>query len=69
MATALDAIKKGGIAGVRLERHYNTSAPKGVNGRNSDNTFIKQVLGWEPNTSLRTGMSSRHRGQLPAAPA
>jgi nucleoside-diphosphate-sugar epimerase len=31
-------------------------APKGVNGRNSDNTLIQEYLGWEPNIALRTGM-------------
>ena len=44
------------IAGVRLERKYNLSAPKGVNGRNSDNTLIKKYLGWEPSIKLRDGM-------------
>ena len=48
------------IAGVKLERSYKLDAPKGVAGRNSDNTFIKQVLGWEPNTPLRTGMAETH---------
>jgi GDP-D-mannose 3',5'-epimerase len=49
------------IAGVRLKRSYNLSAPKGVNGRNSDNTLIKQRLGWEPNTKLRDGMERTYR--------
>ena len=44
------------IAGIKLDRHYNLDAPKGVNGRNSDNTMIKQVLDWEPDTPLRDGM-------------
>jgi nucleoside-diphosphate-sugar epimerase len=44
------------IAGVKLQRTYILDAPKGVAGRNSDNTFIKQVLDWEPGTSLREGM-------------
>jgi GDP-D-mannose 3',5'-epimerase len=44
------------IAGARLRRKYDPSAPRGVAGRNSDNTFIKQVLKWEPDTSLRTGL-------------
>jgi nucleoside-diphosphate-sugar epimerase len=44
------------IGGVRLERRYDLSAPRGVAGRNSDNTFIKQVLGWEPNTPFRDGL-------------
>jgi GDP-D-mannose 3',5'-epimerase len=44
------------IAGVRLDRTYDPDAPKGVAGRNSDNTFIRQILHWEPRTPLRTGM-------------
>lgn len=48
------------IAGVRLERKYNLSAPRGVAGRNSDNTFIKSVLGWEPNIPLREGLAKTY---------
>jgi len=48
------------IAGVILERSYDLGAPKGVAGRNSDNTFIQQVLGWEPNTPLRDGMAQTY---------
>jgi GDP-D-mannose 3',5'-epimerase len=44
------------IAGVKLERHY-VHGPLGVGGRNSDNTFIKQVLGWEPSTPLGEGLA------------
>jgi GDP-D-mannose 3',5'-epimerase len=44
------------IAGVTLERTYDLTAPLGVAGRNSDNTFIREVLGWEPATPLRLGM-------------
>ena len=44
------------IAGVKLKRHYNLGAPKGVNGRNSDNTLIRKYLGWEPSIRLRDGM-------------
>jgi GDP-D-mannose 3', 5'-epimerase len=44
------------IAGLDLKRHYNLSAPKGVNGRNSDNTLIEEVFGWEPSTKLRDGL-------------
>ena len=44
------------IAGVKLKREYDLTAPRGVAGRNSDNTFIKNVLGWEPNTTLDTGL-------------
>ena len=48
------------IAGVKLERQYDLDAPKGVAGRNSDNTFIKQVLNWEPDTPLRQGMEKTY---------
>jgi GDP-D-mannose 3',5'-epimerase len=49
------------IAGVTLKRHYDLSAPKGVNGRNSDNTLILQRLGWAPETRLRDGMEKTYR--------
>jgi GDP-D-mannose 3', 5'-epimerase len=49
------------IAGVKLERKYNLSAPKGVNGRNSDNTLIQKYLGWEPSIRLRDGMEKTYR--------
>ncbi|MBI4873016.1 MAG: NAD-dependent epimerase/dehydratase family protein [Acidobacteria bacterium] len=48
------------IGGVRLKRTYDLGAPKGVAGRNSDNTFIKSVLDWEPNTPLRAGMAKTY---------
>ena len=48
------------IAGVKLARTYDLGAPKGVAGRNSDNTFIQSVLGWEPNTPLRDGMAATY---------
>ncbi len=41
------------IAGVRLKRRYNLDAPKGVRGRNSDNTLILERLGWEPEHAAR----------------
>ncbi len=49
------------IAGVKLKRTYNLKAPKGVNGRNSDNTLIQKVFGWEPDTRLRDGMEKTYR--------
>ncbi|MDB6038576.1 MAG: GDP-mannose 3,5-epimerase, partial [Verrucomicrobiales bacterium] len=49
------------IADVKLKRSYNLSAPKGVNGRNSDNTLIKRYLDWEPSTRLRDGMERTYR--------
>ena len=45
------------IGGVTLEREYDLNAPQGVAGRNSDNTFIKATLKWEPNTSLDDGLA------------
>ena len=44
------------IGGVKLARRYNLNAPRGVAGRNSDNTFIKRVFGWEPDTPLKDGL-------------
>lgn len=44
------------IAGIKLRRTYNSMAPKGVNGRNSDNSLIRKYLNWEPSTRLRDGM-------------
>jgi nucleoside-diphosphate-sugar epimerase len=49
-----------GIAGVKLERRYDLNAPTGVAGRNSDNTFIRSVLDWEPLTPLQTGMEKTY---------
>jgi GDP-D-mannose 3', 5'-epimerase len=49
------------IAGVKLKRKYDLTAPKGVNGRNSDNTLIKKHLNWEPSTSLRSGLEKTYR--------
>jgi GDP-D-mannose 3', 5'-epimerase len=49
------------IAGIKLKRTYNLKAPKGVNGRNSDNTLIKKLMNWEPNTKLRDGMEKTYR--------
>jgi GDP-D-mannose 3', 5'-epimerase len=49
------------LAGIKLKRNYDLSAPKGVNGRNSDNTLIQQHLHWEPGTSLRSGLEKTYR--------
>lgn len=48
------------IGGVKLERHYKLDAPKGVNGRNSDNTLIQKYLGWEPSVKLRDGLAKTY---------
>jgi nucleoside-diphosphate-sugar epimerase len=44
------------IAGIRLARRYDPAAPKGVAGRNSDNTLIRAAFGWEPSIRLRDGL-------------
>ena len=49
------------IAGVKMDRKYDLDAPKGVAGRNSDNTFIKKVFGWEPNTPLDKGLAITYK--------
>jgi nucleoside-diphosphate-sugar epimerase len=48
------------IAGVKLKRSYNLNAPKGVAGRNSDNTLIKQYFNWEPGTRLKDGLAKTY---------
>jgi nucleoside-diphosphate-sugar epimerase len=48
------------IAGSKLERRYNLSAPRGVNGRNSDNRKIREALGWEPSIRLRDGLEQTY---------
>jgi nucleoside-diphosphate-sugar epimerase len=48
------------IAGVKLRRRYNLNAPKGVNGRNSDNTRIQKLLGWAPSIRLRDGLEKTY---------
>jgi GDP-D-mannose 3', 5'-epimerase len=49
-----------GIAGVKLERKHNLTAPQGVRGRNSDNTLILEQLGWEPSISLEVGLAQTY---------
>ena len=49
------------IAGVTLERRHDLTAPQGVRGRNSDNTLIRSVYGWEPSTSLVTGLEATYQ--------
>jgi nucleoside-diphosphate-sugar epimerase len=48
------------IAGVKLKRNYKLDAPKGVNGRNSDNTLIQQKLNWAPSIKLREGLAKTY---------
>ena len=54
----VDVVEK--IAGVTLKRNYNLSAPKGVNGRNSENTLIRDTIGWDPSISLLAGMEKTY---------
>jgi nucleoside-diphosphate-sugar epimerase len=55
----VDIVEK--IAGLKLRRSYKLDAPKGVRGRNSDNTLIKQLLGWAPSVRLEDGMEKTYR--------
>ena len=48
------------IAGVKLTRKYILDAPKGVRGRNSDNTLILKKLNWQPSVTLRDGLSKTY---------
>ena len=48
------------IAGIKLKRKYDLDAPKGVNGRNSDNTLLQQLLGWAPSITLRHGLEKTY---------
>ena len=45
---------------MKLERRYDLSAPKGVGGRNSDNTMIQRILKWEPSTPLKVGLKKTY---------
>jgi nucleoside-diphosphate-sugar epimerase len=54
----VDMVEK--IAGIKLERKYDLTAPQGVNGRNSDNTLIKHYLNWEPSIPLQVGMEKTY---------
>lgn len=59
------------IAGLKLERRYKLDAPKGVRGRNSDNTLIQEQLGWAPSISLKDGLELTYHwiyDQMTAAP-
>jgi len=49
------------IAGKSLVKKHDTSQPQGVRGRNSDNTHLREVLGWEPGTSLEDGLTDTYR--------
>ena len=48
-------------AGKKLEKRHDTSQPQGVRGRNSDNTRLSEVLGWQPSIPLDKGMGTTYR--------
>ena len=48
------------IGEIKLKRNYDLNAPKGVAGRNSDNTMIQKILHWEPDTTLRAGLAKTY---------
>jgi GDP-D-mannose 3',5'-epimerase len=49
------------IAGKSLTKEHDTSKPQGVRGRNSDNERLREVLGWEPGTTLEDGLGETYR--------
>lgn len=49
------------IAGIRLRRSHDLSAPQGVRGRNSENTLVQATLGWAPSISLRCGLERTYQ--------
>jgi GDP-D-mannose 3', 5'-epimerase len=70
----VDMVSK--IAGKSLTKNHDLSKPQGVRGRNSDNSKLREVLGWEPKTSLEEGLGRtyewieavlRQNGRVPGA--
>ncbi len=58
------------ISAKTIGKSYDSTKPQGVRGRNSDNTRLRQVLGWEPGTSLEDGLARTYawiRDQLTQA--
>jgi GDP-D-mannose 3', 5'-epimerase len=51
----------GEIAGKRLVKRHDLTKPQGVRGRNSDNTRLAKVLGWEPSISLEAGLQTTYK--------
>ena len=48
------------ISGIKVERKYALDAPKGVRGRNSDNTLINELFDWAPNVTLKEGLTQTY---------
>lgn len=66
------------VAGKSVQKRHDTSKPQGVRGRNSDNSLLREVLGWEPQVSLEDGLRNTYQfiesaldkaGKLPAVTA
>jgi nucleoside-diphosphate-sugar epimerase len=57
--TLVDIVEK--FAGIKLKRSYKLDAPKGVRGRNSDNTLIKELMNWAPSIRLEDGMEKTYK--------
>jgi len=49
------------IAGITVKRNYKLDAPLGVRGRNSDNTMIQEIYGWEPSIRLADGLERTYK--------
>ena len=49
------------VSGKKITKKYNLEAPQGVRGRNSDNTQLRKVLGWEPQISLEEGLKNTYQ--------
>lgn len=49
------------IAGKKLNKVHNTTKPQGVRGRNSDNSKLREILGWEPSISLEVGLATTYK--------
>ncbi|NQT95172.1 MAG: NAD-dependent epimerase/dehydratase family protein [Candidatus Omnitrophica bacterium] len=48
------------ISGKKIVKHYDTTKPQGVRGRNSDNTMLRKILKWEPGISLEEGLKNTY---------
>jgi GDP-D-mannose 3', 5'-epimerase len=48
------------VAGKRLKKRHNLTGPQGVRGRNSDNSRLRTVLGWEPSVTLSAGLKKTY---------
>lgn len=58
MNELVDIVSK--IAGKNLVKRHDTSKPQGVRGRNSDNSKLREVPGWEPSVTLGDGLTKTY---------